>query len=251
MASKNQIKLVKSLARKKFRRELGLFVAEGRKTVSEALRSGLEPEMLFFLDTLEGRDELSKGHAIDEETMSRLTLLSSPSEALGVFTIPKGLEMPPIELLQERCSRFPLLLYLDDIKDPGNLGTLIRIADWFGMPALFCSENCVDTYNPKTVQAAMGSLFRVPVYRFGAEFLRSAMGSSRNLYAADLDGVSIWEIPRASEHPAVVIIGSESHGPGEEALAISSKRITIHGAGSAESLNAAVSGGIIAAALLR
>ena len=251
MASKNQIKLVKSLGRKKNRRELGLFVAEGRKIVAEGLHSGLEAEMLFCLNSVSGQEEFQKAQAIDEETMSRLTLLSNPSEALAVFKIPAGIENPKPEQLLERCQSSPLLLYLDEIKDPGNLGTLIRIADWFGMPALLCSETSVDTFNPKTVQSAMGSLFRLPVYRLGKELLQSSVGNSREIYTADLDGTSIWEIPRASERPAVVIIGSESHGPGADAFALSSHRITIPGSGSAESLNAAVSGGIISAALLR
>lgn len=242
--TRNQIKLVKSLNRKKERQELGLFVAEGRKSVLEALKSGWQTEMLFHLKENQEFEQYSNAVVVSNGEMERMTALSSPSEALAVFKIPKSHFSNDIQL-----SDF--LFYLDGIQDPGNLGAIIRIADWYGMSALFCSDDCVDTFNPKTVQASMGSIFHLPVYRLNIDSIKLALGAERLIYAADLEGDSIWRIPKAKDENCIVIIGSEAHGISSASNNATNKKITIPGKGQAESLNAAISAGIIASALLR
>lgn len=242
--TRNQIKLVKSLNRKKERQELGLFVAEGRKTVLEALKSGWQTEMLFHLKENHEFEQYPNAIMVSNAEMERMTALSSPSEALAVFKIPK------LQFSNDRTLS-NLLFFLDGIQDPGNLGTIIRIADWYGINTLFCSDDCVDTFNPKTVQASMGSVFHLPVYRLSLEAIKSIIGNERTIYAADLEGDSIWTISTAHDQNCLVIIGSEAHGISSASLNTPNKRITIPGKGQAESLNAAVSAGIIASALLR
>lgn len=142
----------------------------------------------------------------------------------------------------------PWYMALDDIQDPGNMGTLIRIADWFGIKHLICSEGCVDAYNPKVVQAAMGSHLRVHTHVQALVTTLPLLDVP--VYVTTLQGTNIFQLDRCSTTPGVIVIGNESRGVSEEVLDIASKRITIPRIGGAESLNAGVSAGIICALLL-
>ncbi|MEG2470765.1 MAG: TrmH family RNA methyltransferase, partial [Bacteroidales bacterium] len=151
--STNQIKFIRSLSNKKFRQESGLFIAEGEKIVAEALKSNF-----IIRDVYRVED-------IGEECMGRISCLSSPSPVLAVIEQKKDSPHREEELLNSAnySSRFPLCLALDGVRDPGNLGTIIRIADWFGIDAIFASKDTVELYNPKVVQATMGAIFRKEV----------------------------------------------------------------------------------------
>ncbi len=242
--TRNQIKLVKSLSRKKERQELGLFIAEGRKTVLEALKSGWKAEFMCHLKDISDFNQFQYSIPVSHSEMERMTALANPSEALAIFQIPDSNFNSEIKLSS-------MQFYLDGIQDPGNLGTIIRIADWYGMNAVFCSPDCVDTFNPKTVQASMGSVFHLPVIRLNLESLKNKIDQTRKIYVADLQGENIWNIKPAKEQNCIVIIGSESHGPNSESIKLSDESITIPGNGHAASLNADVSSGIISSILLR
>ena len=237
MPTRNQIKLVKSLNRKKERQISGLFVAEGRKVVAEALSAGLVVEHLFCLKELLQEDLFREAEGIDPATMDRMSLLSSGSDALAVLHIPT----PKTLSLEQHW------IVLDSIRDPGNLGTIIRIADWFSWDVL-CSNDCVDLYNPKTVQASMGSIYRVNI-EYDSLLERMNASTNRVFLGSDMNGTSIWETDR-SKSALGLIIGSESHGMSGEVRSLCSEIITIPGGG-AESLNAAVACGIMVSTLSR
>lgn len=147
--SVNEIKKVRSLSEKKFRDRLGLFCVEGEKMVEESLRSGFEVETVYRKDE------------IGEEAMSRISALSSPSPVLAVVRKPLDISIEDNALLSSYLGKSGLYLALDTIRDPGNLGTILRVADWFGIDAVFAAPDTVDVFNPKVVQATMGAIFRV------------------------------------------------------------------------------------------
>ncbi len=242
MLTKKIVKYIQSLSHKKFRDEEGAFVAEGPKVVSEFLASKkfsckmicAEKDWLFENEIL--LKNISPGNIfeIDEHWLQRISFLKTPNKLLAVFDKTSSSEEP---VLQNKIS-----LMLDDIQDPGNLGTIIRNADWFGIENIICSENCVDCYNPKVVQSTMGSLLRVNIlYTELISFIEKNI--SINLYAAALSGTSIFEIGKIKE--GIILIGNESKGIHEDILKLAAKRITIPCFGHAESLNAAVASGII------
>ena len=150
--SNNEIKKVKSLQQKKFRDETGLFIVEGEKMVDEALQSP------FKVDQIYKRDE------IGEEAMKRITALASPSPVLAVVRKPSDIYVDDASELSDILSSGGLFLALDTIRDPGNLGTILRIADWFGIDAVLAAKDTVDVFNPKVVQATMGAIFRVKMH---------------------------------------------------------------------------------------
>ena len=153
MVSKNQIKLITSLQQKKYRKQEQLFFAEGVKVVQELLNSNFELQDLFTTKQDFLTVPKNKVHAISEAELKKISALTTPNTCLAVFKIPKAKEM----------VEKGLIVALDDVRDPGNLGTIIRLCDWFGIETLFCSEESVDIYNPKVVQATMGSISRVNV----------------------------------------------------------------------------------------
>jgi len=218
-----EIKLIRSLSMKKFRDQSGLFVVEGEKMVSEALSSGLEVVNVWR------RDE------IGEQAMAKITSLSSPSPVLALVRQPRREEFKtPVE---------GLCIGLDAVRDPGNLGTIIRLADWFGVSAVYAGEGTVETFNPKVIQASMGSIFRVPVIACELpEVCRAFAASGRQVAGTFLGGSDIYSAPL--EQDALLVMGNESEGIGSEVAAVVSARLTIpsfakEGAG-AESLNVAV-----------
>lgn len=226
MISTREIKTVRSLATRKGREESGCFVVEGEKMVSEALASSFEVLKVFRVED------------IGEDNMKRISALSTPSPVLAVVRQDsRGFEMPGSGL----C------LGLDSIRDPGNLGTMVRIADWFGVKAVFASPDTVDIYNPKTVQATMGAIFRVPlVYTPLPECARAFLDAGGRVYGTFLDGRDIYSRPldTGEDSPVMVVTGNESRGISDEVGSLVSDRLFIPsfpgGSPTSESLNAAV-----------
>ena len=237
--SSAEIKLVKSLAQKKFRDEHGLFVAEGEKLVAEALKSGFEVEKVYRKDE------------VGEAAMARISALSSPSPALALVRRPADLESAVL-------PASGLFLALDGIRDPGNLGTILRIADWFGIDAVFASPDTVDVFNPKVVQATMGAIFRVKFHYTDIPSLcRSALAAGGNVYGTFLDGENMYQksLSNGVERPSVIVIGNEANGISAATAACVSDRLYIppfpaNDPGS-ESLNAAVATAVTVAEFRR
>ena len=235
--SKNELRQVRSLAQKKFRDESGLFVVEGEKMVSEALASGFEVVSVYR------RDE------IGEEAMARLSMLSSPSPVLAVVRQPAPAAFRPSK---------GLFLALDGIRDPGNLGTILRVADWFGIDGVVASPDTVELYNPKVVQATMGAIFRVPFFRMDiAELCRKVVSGGGHVYGTFLDGENMYSkaLDCGLEAPSLIVIGNESNGISPAVAACVSDRLFIppypaDDPGS-ESLNAAIATAITVAEFRR
>ena len=235
--SKNELRQVRSLAQKKFRDESGRFVVEGEKMVSEALASGFEVVSVYR------RDE------IGEEAMARLSMLSSPSPVLAVVRQPASAAFRPSK---------GLFLALDGIRDPGNLGTILRVADWFGIDGVVASPDTVELYNPKVVQATMGAIFRVPFFRMDiAELCRKVVSGGGHVYGTFLDGENMYSktLDCGREAPSVIVIGNESNGISPAVAACVSDRLFIppypaDDPGS-ESLNAAIATAITVAEFRR
>ena len=227
MITAAEIKFIKSLSQKKFRDSEGLFVVEGEKMVAEALASGFEVERVYRKDE------------IGETAMARISALSSPSPALALVR-------RPADLVQAKVPAKGLFLALDGIRDPGNLGTILRIADWFGIDAVFASPDTVDIFNPKVVQATMGAIFRVEFhYTEIPAFCRSVIAAGGKVYGTFLDGQNMYQknLDSGSTAPSVIVIGNEANGISAATAASVSDRLYIppYPAGNpgSESLNAA------------
>lgn len=244
--SANEIKRVRSLSDKKFRDRYGLFCVEGEKMVDEALRSG------FDVETVYRKDE------IGEEQMSRISSLSSPSPALAVVRKPQDINLSSDAALSSALGRSGLYLALDTIRNPGNLGTILRVADWFGIDAVFAAPDTVDVFNPKVVQATMGAIFRVKFHYADIPALcRTAVSAGGNVYGTFLDGSDMYEkqLNTGKDSPSVIVIGNESNGISGEVAGLVSDRLYIppypkNDTGS-ESLNAAVATAITVAEFRR
>lgn len=244
--SANEIKRVRSLSDKKFRDRYGLFCVEGEKMVDEALRSG------FDVETVYRKDE------IGEDQMSRISSLSSPSPALAVVRKPQDINLSSDAALSSALGRSGLYLALDTIRDPGNLGTILRVADWFGIDAVFAAPDTVDVFNPKVVQATMGAIFRVKFHYAEIPALcRAAVSAGGNVYGTFLDGSDMYEkqLNTGKDSPSVIVIGNESNGISDEVAGLVSDRLYIppypkNDTGS-ESLNAAVATAITVAEFRR
>ena len=201
--SNNEIKRIKSLQQKKFRDESGLFVVEGEKMVEEALRSGFEVEAVYRKDE------------IGENAMSRITSLASPSPVLAVLKQPADHKVEDLSALEPLLSEGGLFLALDTIRDPGNLGTILRVADWFGIKAVFASADTVDVFNPKVVQATMGAVFRVKMHYLDIPSLsRLILEQGGKVYGTFLDGENMYEkaLDNGTRSPVVIVIGNEANG---------------------------------------
>ena len=259
MLSKNQLKFVNSLKQKKFRAEHNLFIAEGTKIVSELLESKIKVEQLyaspdFFASFRERRgmktkiDKAIECIEVKENELERLSGQITPNEVLAVCEIPR------YELKKEDLND-KLTLVLDNIKDPGNLGTIIRIADWFGIDTIICSNETVDAFNPKVVQATMGSIARIKLHYIDLnEFFEELKIDKENaklpIYGALLEGSSIYAKQLTAN--GIIIIGNESKGISDIIVPYITDRISIPSfshikpeTGEAESLNAAIATSII------
>lgn len=220
MLTNAEMKSIRSLREKKFRDELGLFTVEGEKSVAEALASSFE-----VVRVLRAED-------IGAAAMERISQCATPSPVLAVVRMPK--EDMPAELPGG------LTLALDSVRDPGNFGTILRIADWFGVSQVFASPDSVETFNPKTVQASMGSVFRVRVSRCDIAALSTEFSSAgRRVYGTVLDGENIYSAQLTAD--GLVVMGNESNGISAEVARLLDSRLRIPSfGGGAESLNVAV-----------
>lgn len=239
MVGKSQIKLIKSLQQKKIRMQQKLFVVEGKKTLQELLDSNLEVFGLFSTDV----DFVSKNdHNCEFITMvdlKKMSSLANPNGYLGVFKIPE-----PKEVVYNDW-----IVALDFIQDPGNLGTIIRLCDWFGIKNIVCSTNTVDCYNPKVLQATMGSISRVNLtYLDLSKFLEN---SDLPICGAFMDGDSVYktELPKYG----IIVMGNEANGVSDTVLKTIRKKITIpqYGEKTTESLNVATATAILLSEIRR
>ena len=241
MVTKNEIKQVGSLRQQKFRKELGLFVVEGRKMVEELLHSDFTTTALYATETW--HDAFPQAETVSEVQMAQMSGQDTPPGILAVVKTP----------IKQRLSASPrFILALDGIANPGNMGTLIRTAEWFGIRDIVCSPDCVEAWNPKVVQATMGSLFRINVIETELPtFLSEQRSQGKAIYGALLEGENLFEMKQKPD--GVIVIGSESHGIRESLLPLLSHPVTIPRVSDSltESLNASVAGGIIMAEMTR
>jgi TrmH family RNA methyltransferase len=238
--NKSQVKYIQSLGHKKFRDEEGLFVAEGPKIVGELLRvSGMRCRQVYALqEWVAGGSAMPAApiSVVTDADLGRLSSLSTPNQVLAVFEKPA---FPPPDFNKG------ITLILDGIQDPGNLGTIIRIADWFGISTVLCTHDSADAFNAKAIQSTMGSIGRVQVI-YGdpvAIFRLHPDLAGLSVYAAVLAGKTLYGMERTGR--GWIIIGNESRGIRPGLLELATNRMTIPGTGRAESLNAAVATGII------
>jgi RNA methyltransferase, TrmH family len=241
MLSKNQIKHIRQLHQGKFREIHRQYIVEGEKMLNELLKSEQNILHIYALESwLTQHEVYLKKHniaytAISENELKQISGLVSPYQVLA--------------LVAHRTFHFSafqqgIYIALDQIQDPGNMGTIIRSAEWFGVKGIFCSEDCVEVYNSKVVQSSMGSVFRVPVYYLPlAAFLKQHQ--SINTYAAVLHGDDVYN--KSFNDTSIIVIGNESKGISNPILSLCKHKITIPNFGEAESLNAAVSCSIILA----
>ena len=239
MLSKKEIKDIQSLVYKKFRDEAQLFVAEGPKIVSELIE--LVPQNVQKVYALEAWAAQNKNtphlQIISEAELQKISGLQTPNQVVALV---QQFNWKAKNVSNSFC------LYLDAIQDPGNLGTIIRIADWFGVSQIVCGSGCADVYNSKVVQSTMASIARTPVwYDLNGTWL---IDQKVPIYAATLHGKPLNEFSQVKE--GVLIIGNESKGISAELMALATHGITIPRKGAAESLNAAVATGIILSHLL-
>jgi len=242
MISKSVQKWIRSLEQKKFRQELGLFLAEGNKLTADLLGQlpckllAATPEWLE--ENRQIKFKASEVISTDKETINRISLQKNPQDVFGVFEIPDYKVNP--EDLKGKLS-----LVLDNIQDPGNLGTIIRLADWFGISYLICSKDTVDAFNPKTVQATMGAIGRVKIqYTDLASFLFSA---GLPVYGTYLEGETIYNCRLPGE--AIIVMGNEGNGISSEISGFVTNKLYIpdypSGKTGSESLNVAVATAIV------
>lgn len=225
MITKAQIKVIRSLELKKFRKQYGLFVAEGHKIISD-LRQYYE-----LVDLFEGEDA------------RKASLLDTPADLVATFRIPEGEEVSQ----SYGTDLGNLSLALDSVQNPGNMGTIIRLADWFGIEDIYLSEGCADVYSPKVVQATMGSLARVRIHNCRLASLISSLPDGFPVYGTFLDGKDIYKEPLTPH--GLIVMGNEGHGVSDEVAALVTRRLFIPnypaGRPTGESLNVAIATAVV------
>lgn len=246
MLSHNQTKLLSSLGVKKYRQQHHKFIVEGEKMVGELLgQSRIRASAIFGIERWAEANAallhpfLEKFNAVTDVELEKISSLTTPNAVLAIAEIPD-------EAIDTELPAQDLCFYLDGIQDPGNLGTILRIADWFGLPAVYCSPDTVDVYNSKVVQASMGALFRVKSWETSlADLLKNQ--EDLPVSGAVLGGENVFEMTLPAH--GLLVIGNEGRGISPETERSLTHRLTIprHPAGGAESLNAGVAAGILAA----
>lgn len=243
MISKNKIKFIQSLSRKKEREESGFFIAEGEKLITELIKADYIIDTIISTDYNNPLSHKTKNDSIlvSESEMKKISLLKNPSPVLAIIKQPLNFNLP---------SELPpgLILSLDTIQDPGNLGTIIRLASWFGINTIVCSENCVDCYNPKVVQATMGAIAHVRLYYTNLlYFLTMALKENRTIYGTFLEGENIYK--SNLENNAVIVMGNEGNGISPEVERLIKQKINIpafsNNGITIESLNVSIAAAIV------
>jgi len=234
MVSKNQIKLITSLHQKKFRQANNLFIAEGVKVINELLRSNFELENIYATEALFPQIQQHKFTLINDNDLKKISALTVPNNCLAVFKIPE------LKSIKEKG----LIIALDDIRDPGNLGTILRLCDWFGIEQVICSEQTVDLYNPKVVQATMGSIARINVtYLDLNSYIKT---STLPVFGTFMEGENIYKANLPKE--GIIVMGNEANGISSAIEQGTKNRLTIPRFGNlqqTESLNVATATAII------
>lgn len=250
MLSKGQIKYLQSLRMKKYRDAHGVFVAEGDKIVGELLQGDMQAEMLCalpeWLERWQGRvSEATTCLTVNQKTLERISSSKSPNQVLAVVTKPKY-------QLPDTFAGDELILLLDRIQDPGNLGSIIRTTDWFGIRHIVCAPGTADLYNPKVIQATMGSFLRTRLYYEELPAFIRKHKEIMSFYGSFMDGDNVFT--SKIKFPAAMVIGNESRGISDEVAALIDRRLSVPPGNSgndtsAESLNAAIAAGIMMACL--
>ena len=239
MVTKSELKYIQSLSDKKVRLETGCFIAEGVKLVNEMIAAGYPLKAVYALDSWESPDTSIDVTRVEAFELEKMSLLQTPNQVLAVAMMPQ--KPTAIDIAGQ------LTIVLDGIQDPGNLGTIIRTADWFGITQIVASEDTVDVYNPKVIGATMGSFMRVSVtYKNLQEWMPTV---KLPVYGALLEGENIFTTNAVKE--GLLVIGSEGKGIRENILDFITHPVTIPKTGDAESLNAGIAAGIIVAQLTR
>ena len=237
MISKNQIKLIRSLEMKKNRKSEQLFVAEGPKVVGDLLKAGFLPHSIFSTSLWPNSQQIT------EEELRRISFLQHPQEVLAIFRMPEATGSLPLPT--------SLALALDGVQDPGNVGTIIRIADWFGIDTIYCSHDTADVYNPKVVQATMGSIAHVHIIY--CDLLELFRQVSCPVYGTLLDGTNIYEQELSTD--GIIVMGNEGNGISQAVRDYITHRLLIPnyntGDHTAESLNVAIATAITCAEFRR
>ncbi|MDY0781602.1 RNA methyltransferase [Tenacibaculum sp. IB213877] len=232
--SKNQQKLILGLQQKKNRNKHNLFVAEGIKVINELLKSSLEIDAIFTTDDFLPDIPSNKITRVSEQELKKISSLKTPNKVLGLFKIPE----------EKKPQTKGLIIALDEINDPGNLGTIIRLCDWFGVKQLVCSKNTVDCYNQKVVQSTMGSITRVQInYLDLSEYVKT---TTLPVFTADMDGKNVYKSQLPTE--AVLVMGNEANGISDEINELVNNKLTIPRFGDlqqTESLNVATATSIL------
>jgi TrmH family RNA methyltransferase len=239
MVTKSELKYIQSLSDKKVRLETGCFIAEGEKLVGEMIAAGYPLKAVYALDSWESPDTSIEVTRIEAFELEKMSMLQTPNQVLAVAMMPQ--QIKALDLTGQ------LTLVLDGIQDPGNMGTIIRTADWFGIRQIVASEDTADVYNPKVIGATMGSFMRVSVtYKHLADWMPTV---KLPVYGALLAGENIFTTK--APNGGLLVIGSEGKGIRENILDQITHPVTIPKIGGAESLNAGVAAGIIIAQLTR
>lgn len=248
MLTANRNKLINSLTNKKHRQEHQLFIAEGEKCVQELLASTFTTKFLYHTADWQAPEMASEPEEIQlitDRELKKISALKTPNKVLAVASIPEETDYKKLS--------YPALV-LDNIQDPGNLGTIIRIADWFGINQIVCSTNSVDVYNPKVIQATMGSVFRRKVLYANLELvLKHCKKSKATVYGTYMDGESLYEV--SLDKNCVIVLGSESHGISSEIGEIIDRKLSVPSfsklSTKAESLNVSTAAAMVCYELFR
>ncbi|MGL4582435.1 MAG: TrmH family RNA methyltransferase [Flavobacterium sp.] len=235
MVTKNQIKLIKSLHQKKYRKEHQLFIAEGVKVISELVKSSLVLQHIYCTEELDFGVPSSQITLVSKDDLNKMSALSTISNCLAIFKCAN----------EQQVDYSDLIVALDDIRDPGNLGTIIRLCDWFGIKSIICTNETVDVYNPKVVQATMGSISRVNIV-YGDLPMLIRDGGEVPVYGTFMDGENIYQ--KSIVNKGIIVMGNEANGISKGIEELVTEKIAIPRYGNlqqTESLNVAMAASIV------
>lgn len=243
MLNKATLKLISSLELKKHRNESGLFVAEGGKCVNDLIDCGIKAEKILATEEWLVNHDISGKHEVtlvSDSELKRASFLRTPQGVLALFR-------QPTHEIDYEAPKKRLCLALDDVQDPGNLGTIVRIADWFGIEEIYCSAGCADIYNPKTVQATMGAIGRIRIFYTDLPVLFERIKEETPIYGTFLNGENMYS--KQLENRGIIVMGNEGNGISKECAQHISERLLIpnypEGRSTSESLNVSTATAII------